>query len=194
MSESIEPVNLASGAIVAQVSILGILFVGAFAIRRGEVNARLFEKPSYASIAWIALGLGVVTLGALAVSDAFGIAWGPVVGLAKTAGISWSTALQSMFVLDILCVTAIVFQTGGSRSSPFQALYFLIPTLAILLREPAKGLVVYLILVVTFFTIGMAKNLETRAESIPQHRFAYWFVSVSSFIVAVVIGFLTRPQ
>jgi hypothetical protein len=108
--------------------------------------------------------------------------------------ITWSHALLITFVLDILVGTYFVFGTGGSRESPFQALYFLIPTLAVFLREPVSRVVFYVTLVAIAYSVTslIANDNHDEARDTRQNL-AHWFVSVASFVAAAVIGLLTRP-
>ncbi len=60
-----------------------------------------------------------------------------------------------MFILNIICVTILVFLTGGGSESVFSPIYFIVPALAIFLREPLGRVITYLIAVSLAFTITL---------------------------------------
>jgi hypothetical protein len=58
-----------------------------------------------------------------------------------------------MFTLDVLCVNFMVLGSGGARASPFSPIYFILPALAIFLRESPTRIWFYLILVLVVFSL-----------------------------------------
>jgi hypothetical protein len=191
----VNPVNVVGGAMLAQVSLLAIMLVAGLIVRRSDRYARLYDKPTLAGFAWLTLTLALISLGSLGTTDAFSEIWLPLFNQEEwRSPITWSHALLITFVLDILVVTYFVFGTGGSRESPFQALYFLIPTLAVFLREPVSRVVFYVTLVAIAYSVTslIANDNHDEARDTRQNL-AHWFVSVASFVAAAVIGLLTRP-
>ena len=102
------------------------------------------------------------------------------------------------FLSYIGLVTILVFYTGGSKDSPFGPLYFLLPTLAILLLEPVERLVLYVSLTIISFSIMLYLNFGFKQMAIkPDNEqanrpTAYLVVSISCFILATFIGWVTR--
>ena len=189
------PVNLVGGAMVAQVSLLSIIFIGGLLVRRSDRVARLWDRPTLAGFAWLTLALALGTLGALGTTDAFSEVWSPLFGPENLAPfLSWSQALLLTFVLDIVVISILVVRTGGGQNSPFQSLYFLIPTLAVFLREPTKQVLLYLVLVAISFSASMFVESYRERDEEARWRFAYWFVSIASFVLAAYIGLITRPS
>ena len=99
---------------------------------------------------------------------------------------------MGVFILDIVVLTIFVIGTGGGKNSPFQPIYFLLPTLAIFLHAPVGRVVTYLVLVCVAFSISMLSDVDVnRDEEWPG---VYWFVSLASFILGTTIGLITRQQ
>jgi hypothetical protein len=184
-------INVIAGAMIAQVSMLAIMFVGGLVIRRSDMDTRYTGRPTFSNYAWLILALALFSLALLGTSDAFSSVWSPL--LAQTIGsiASSSVALLWVFLLDICVLTILVFGTGG-RDSPFQPIYFLLPTLAIFLHESSGRVVVYLLLVATSFSISMLHSNPVEEDEASRWRAAYWFVSLTSFVLATTIGLMTR--
>ena len=181
------PINVVGGALLAQVSLLAIMLCGGLLIARRDMKA------------WLILALALLSLGMLLTSDAFSSVWAPLLEHSMPGLVSWSSALLWTFILDIVVLTILVFGTGGGAESPFQPLYFLLPTLAIFLHEPTGRVVTYLILVSISFSTSMSEGIHRltisdypdRAER-GRWRVAYWFVSLASCALATSIGLMTR--
>jgi hypothetical protein len=103
------------------------------------------------------------------------------------------------------CVTILVFLTGGGSESVFSPIYFIVPALAIFLREPLGRVITYLIVVSLAFTITLLRVDITESRIAPSLRInrlddskgyadkiALWFVSISCFTFATYIGYITR--
>jgi hypothetical protein len=115
-------------------------------------------------------------------------------GSSSQAGIPWSIALGIVFIVDIVWITVLVSKTGGSQTSPFGPVYFLLPALAIFLREPVPRVVFYVIVIGIAFTINVFSITESGearggARRIP----AYIFVSLACLVLGAYIGTVTRP-
>lgn len=186
---------------IAQVSMLGIMSIGAYLIRHTIDNPRHTGRPRFLTSPWI-LALALLSVGMLVTSDAFSGVWAPLLNYPVGSLMSWSTALFWVFILDIVVQTILVVGTGGGRDSPFQPIYFLLPTLAIFLHEPDGRVVTYLALVAVSFSISMAymspismvQAMEMDRDEEFRWRRAYWFVSLASFVLATSIGLMTRQQ
>ena len=74
----VEPVNVVGGAMVAQVSLLAIMFVGGFFIRRSDTDTRVTGRPTLSIHAWLILALALISVGMLGTSDVFSAVWAPL--------------------------------------------------------------------------------------------------------------------
>lgn len=186
------PVNVVGGAMIAQVSMLAIMFVGGLIVRRSDMDTHLTRRPSLSYHAWLILALALISVGILGTSDVFSAVWAPLLQRPVGWFTSASTALLWVFLLDIIVLTVLVFATGGGQDSPFQPIYFLLPTLAIFLREPSGRVVTYLVLVAASFSISMLQPHSVEEDEAYRWRLAYWFVSLASLVLATSIGLMTR--
>jgi hypothetical protein len=195
-SPAIGPINIGGGALISQISIIAILFVGSLILRPAADTGRLGERHPYHNFAWIILAFALVTLIPLTFSELISGSWRPLLGLGGNVGFSRAGAMAVMFLGDTLCVTILVGRTGGSSESPFQALYFLLPPLAIFLREPLGRLLLYVSLLSLSFTFFIFRpEPQTRfVNTNPWFRMAYWFVAIASFMLATYIGYVTRAR
>lgn len=186
----VTPVNIAAAALITQLSVGCILAVCAFVLTR--------DLRGHSKLPWIVLGFTLLTTGALSFSEPNSSLWKPLLGNFDVRSIPFSTTLLVIFLADILTVFWLGKLTGGSYS-PFAPVFFILPALAIFLREGFGHVVLYVVLIAVFFTFGMWQNTawvysESRDSGSLRERFAYWFVSVASFALATVIGYITRPR
>lgn len=192
-SPGVTPEQITSGALLAQVFVVAIMLLGAQVIR---VRSYSFEYSQWtrehSGLGWTILFFAVLTSALLGLSDAFSNAWKPLFGVLEYQGIGWSSAIWWVYTLNILGVTIMVAQTGGSYISPFSPLFFLLPTLAIFLREPLSHILWYLIEVSLCFTIGLLLQ-HNEPLHLRSYRIAYAIVSLLCFALAVFIGYMTRP-
>ncbi len=179
----ITAVNIATAALIAQFVLLAIVFVAALVVQAGTSVQPLHELP------WIIFAIALITVGSLLFSDQLSTLWRPLFGNPESSGIASSSALLSTFIADIFLTLVLVGATGGSRLSPFTPLYFLLPVLAIFLRESRGRVVGYSIAVVVLFTYTLMAEAENEP---PRSKLAYWFVAIAAFTLATVVGLITR--
>jgi len=192
----VTPVNITSAAMIMQFSMVTMMFIAALIIRRGEVKVAFWKDRVDMSVhLGVIIAFCLLTVICLVFSDEYSATWHPLFGNFPIKGLSWANALFFTFIADIIWVTVLVAMSGGSAVSPFAPLYFLIPPVAIFLREPPQHLFLYVGVVCVLFTVTFFRS-ENGAPEVgrSRRRYAVWFVSVSSFIVAAVIGYVTRPQ
>lgn len=195
MKEAVSPINITAAALITQFSIIIIMFVGATILRGGEKYLPFYrDVPRSSFFGWLILTFALVTIGGLIFSDEFSSFWKPLFGTIAFPTIQWSVALLIMFTLNIICVSILVRGTGGSFVSPFSPIYFILPALAIFLREGMGRIIIYLMLVSIMFTLNL-KYRDRLAEEVggKSRSFAYWLVSILCFILATFIGYVTRP-
>jgi hypothetical protein len=185
----VQPITIAAGAFVAQVCVIGILFLGLQCLEEPHSGQLGYSRWVIPSGHTIILLVAVITLAALALSASFQRAWAPLVaGNALFSAVPDSFAMVLLFVTDIAGVSLLVAGTGGSQGSPFQAVFFLVPTLALFLHEPPTRVVIYTVISGLCFSLLMVET--SRAAN----RFAYWLVSMTSLALAVYIGISNAPR
>ena len=127
--QGLQPVNVTGAIIVVQLCLLIIISLGIFL--NTERVARRSKQRSYGAT----IILAVFSLLAISMSADFYAIWSPILGDVSLPTIARSNAFAWVFTLDIVFVFALIFWTGGTMASPFTSVLFLIPALAIFLRE-----------------------------------------------------------
>lgn len=205
MDATINTVNITGAALLTQFLLTIIMFVAAALVRQGEGYIS-HNSPSVHQavhrLPWIILGSALITVGCLVFSDEFTTVWKPLFGgNASSPTIRSSNATLIMFVIDIACVAYLVRYTGGSRVSPFSPIYFILPGLAIFLREPYSRIVFYIVAVAVVFVLSLINSLIKYGEdfypgSYQQTEaisYAYSFVSIACLVLTTIIAYVTRP-
>jgi hypothetical protein len=187
------PQTIVTGALYAQISIIVIMAFATALI--GKTKGR-WDHETYGHRPAILICFIIVTFALLVFSDTYRVVVNPLVAFG-TSSFSWTLALRLVFIIDIITVTLLVKGTNGSQNSPFQPLYFLIPTLALFLREPKGRVIFYAILVSVSFTclLGWFNEVERIDDDLrKKYRMALIFVSISCLILACWIGLITRKS
>jgi hypothetical protein len=197
MGELISPINITGAAIITQIFLIIIMATCGILLAWGDKYTP--TGPSYgpdSNIFILAiLILALTTLGALVFSDAFWEIWKPLFGGTIPPVLQWSSSIRIMFTLDVIGVAFLVIRTGGGKVSAFSPIYFTLPALAIFLREPVGRILYYLTITSIAFTLTMSLTSEwTEHVGGKTRTFAYWFVSISCFLLATFIGIITRPK
>lgn len=118
--------------------------------------------------------------------------WGSLFHISPIYGLPSDTALLLVFALDILAVTNLVYLTGGSLGSPFQPLFFLMPTIALLLRESALRVISYSLVLSISYLVMLFKAAPPQSEHPKSARHALAFVTIACLFLTILIGLLTR--
>jgi hypothetical protein len=202
MGHGLRPLNITAAALLTQLLLLVGIFFGAAILKRGDVSHKYrplrVVEPLFTPLSplpWLVGVLALVTLVPLSLSDDFTPLVEPMLGGLALPSIAAGTSRLVMFLTDILIIGLVVFLTGGSRQSPFTAIFFILPALAIFLREPSSHLVLYLLLVSTWFTVGMGR--ERLSDEIVAERalvVSYWFVAIYCLALTTFVAYVTRPQ
>lgn len=192
MESAITPTNITGAALIAQFSILLILLMGFVILSK---SSRLFFLGSVEDVnaTPIILNLALFSIGALFFSDEFSKIYSPMFGDTNLSVIKWSTAICAVFIANTIAVNRLVALTGGSMASPFTPVYFMLPALAIFLREPTGRVVFYLLLVIILFSLNFRHDSQS-SKIVSRKKLAYWFVALSCCILTTYIGFITRPS
>ena len=185
--------TIVSGALLAQVLLVAILFGGTLIVRSAQSRTSWWKgHPSYAAFGWELLLLLLVSVACLVFTDAMSAVWLPLFNDTKFSGLASDTALLLVFVSNILVVARLIYLTGGSLASPFQPTLFLVPTLALFLHESSLRVSAYSVLVTIVFWTMMHISDPPQVENRPRLKAAYGFISSSCLGLAVLIGLLTR--
>lgn len=192
----VSPESIIHAALLTQIFVLGIVFVGAVLLKQNETPGYLpIDQPITTSIFVLTLGNAIISLLLLCLSNAYSTLWMPLAREMSFTGIRWQTSLLAVWVIDIFFVSYVAKKTGGSRSSPFAALFFVFPTIALFLHEPGWRLFLYTGLVVVLFSLANIFPDEGEQQeriSDQMNQLCFWFVSVAAFILTTTIGFVTR--
>ncbi len=196
MNPSIKPLNITAAALITQFLLIIIMFVGAMILRGTPGLPFWKERRSIdaSHFAWIILLLAIVTIGCLIFSVEFIDIWSPLFPGVQFPSIMSQTALSVMFVLDIFCVAYLVVSTGGSQLSVFTPIFFILPALAIFLRQPYSQILIHVGLVVSMFMCTLrSKHFYIDENRSPMLTVAYIFISIACFCLTTFIAYITRP-
>ena len=192
--EQVSAASITAGALIAQLGIIMIMFVGSLIMRRNEMDEHLYSGVrSYSTLAWWILGYALVSMLILVASDAFASLWAPVFG-ATPILLDRATATLLVILANSIFSSYLVAKTGGVRSSPFLSLLFLQPTLAVLLREPRGRIILYFVSVLCLFTVLMIRMNDEEDKSEWRLRMAYWVVSVCCLVLTGLVAIITLPE
>lgn len=193
MVTPLSPTTITAAALLMQFSLCVIMGIGAFLIHRKEKQStRFYDDPaSISKQLWVIGTLAVVTLGALFISNGFSPMWKDLAGSNSIAFWNWSNAICFDFLADIACATWIIVQTGGSHTSAFAPIYFVLPPFAFFLRESTDRILIYTALVAVAFTIALNFSVEDNQQD---RKLPFWAVSMLCLLLSLGLGFLTRPR
>jgi len=188
-----------SGALVVfQFFIAFILSIGIAITSRGynpEHGIRIQSAKNPVVILFLILISTFITLGPILVTDSFAATWGPAYGATSHFGLGIGSVKLWVFVVDILMTSWIISKTGGWKFSPFPALPFNIPVIAILLGESGIRVGVYVCLISSIYGLSLfigrshfAGVKAGRAED----DVSLWVVTVLALTLTTLIGVLTR--
>jgi len=200
MAQIVAPLNITAAALITQFGLVIIATVGTKIIRTYEPPPSVYDRPRYSSNLYtVSLVCFVITFGLLVFSDEFANTWKPLFSEITFTGFHWPFALIATFMVDIVWVTILVSMTGGSIMSPFSPVYFILPALAIFLREPLSRIVMVAFLVAIGFSLnllfpGLPGDVEKDNRSRAKRIIAYWVVSIACLLLSTFIGYITRPR
>jgi len=138
----------------------------------------------------------LISIFSLVFSDNYSSTWKPLFNYIGYNGWAWSYAVHFSFIINILTVLLLVTYTGGSINSPFQPLYFLIPSLSLFLHESNQMIILYASIIALSFILQVYvyEPINLSDSDTRRHKLAYTMVSVLCLIVTCFIGIITRPQ
>lgn len=188
---ALKAINVVGATIVIQVCLLIIMAVGVLLCS----HTGRWQRPPYASLLFLAL----ISMLAISFSDDFYAVWSPMLGDAELFSIGRGDSFLLVFMLDMIIASWLIFRTGGSDKSPFTGILFLIPSLAIFLRETPQRFFLYAIAATLMYV-----SLSTVRKRSLNPAFAFqggsesplpsWWVNISSLGLSMYIGYITRPE
>lgn len=195
------PSTLASASIVIQTCLLFIAFVTLWLLSK-SYSARELATESYSTlVGWLLLALVVILMG-----EDFYSAWGPILGSVVLPTIPRDYAFFAVFALDIVFIAILIFRTGGTKRSPFTSVLFLLPSLAIFLREPVARFLTYSLVVGCVYVVLLRRAAQAsqadfdrskydapaKSDEIIDDRATVW-TNVTALALATLIGYITQP-
>ncbi len=197
----IEPTTLAGAAIVIQVCLLFISFVTLLLLANSSKRGAAALHSQKTLVLWLLCTLVVILMG----EDLYAT-WGPMLGSLTLPSVRRDLAFLAVFVLDILFVTFLILNTGGSKRSPFTSVLLLLPTLAIFLREPVGRFLVYSAAVGLLYVLLLKKSFRLQPKDIDSSEFyepamsdeltddrATIWANISCLVLATLIGAIAQP-
>ena len=99
-----------------------------------------------------------------------------------------------MFLLDIIGAALLMGITGGSKDSPFSAVLFMLPALAIFLREDPSRFFFYTgLAVVLFLILRKAGDMGKAVLENPKVQLSFQVVTLGCLALSSLVGYATRP-
>jgi hypothetical protein len=152
-------------------------------------------RPVTKRFPFLFAAFSLVTLGLLIFSDDVLFYSRPVFGDIVFPSISRNSAFLIVFSLDILSAAALVLVTGGAKDSPFAAILFALPALAIFLREPPQRFLSYtFVAAVLFLLVQVELEMSEPIRNNPNQKIAHSFVTLACLGLTTMVGYATRPQ
>ncbi|MFC7297958.1 hypothetical protein [Herminiimonas aquatilis] len=198
MDQAIQPINIAGATIVVQLFTIIIIAIGSAIMKGGiqdiSVYDSLYPRAAYqrvdGDIIWFALLSFVV----IVMSAQFFPTWKPILGDMSMYPIAEGITFPLLFCIDLIFVTRIIALSGGAKSSPFSAILFMLPGLAIFLRQPPTLFLIYTlfaILLFIFLSSSIFPGFEQ--ERNPRYTRAFRIVNILCLVLTTIIGYITRP-
>lgn len=191
----LKPVNVACATIVVQVCLLTIIALG-IALERDAQTVIDQHRGRKQRAYGLTLVLAILTIVSVALSSDYYPVWSPLLGDISLPTIARSNAFMLVFLFDIVATIFLIIWTGGTRSSPFTSMLFLIPALAIFLREPPAKFLFYAAIVSVYYCVTCRDTARLPMElgamrdaSIQSHR----VVNIGCLALAMLTGYITRP-
>jgi len=195
MNTTVAPESIVAAALIMQFCLSTMMAIATVWIRRQEKSEFRFyqDPPNIGRYAWIVLTAVLATIGLLLFSDEFSNTWRPLSSDITFSFITWRHALFGVFILDIGCTFILISLTGGSYRSPFTPIYFILPAMALFLREEPRRVILYSVGIGMMFVLGLNPTRRSPEEHVTPIG-AYAFVSISCLALSVLVGYLTRPR
>lgn len=191
------PTALTTAFLTTQFFLLVVVYAGILALRAGERTFSALSKnprPATKNLPSLVLGFALMTLAFLAFSQDFILLSRPAFGDVEFPALPREEAFLVVFMLNIFGSGLLMGITGGSRDSPFAPVLFVLPALAIFLRESPTRFFLYTGIAVLLFLIFPKPNEAGNAVlENPKRLFAFQVVTLGCLAVSSLVGYATRP-
>jgi hypothetical protein len=199
--------NIAVAALITQLLMTVIMIVGAFLIWTAEQRIPYYRKakgPDAKTFGWVILLVVVFTIVPLILADAIVALWAPVFAGVHVPTVPTATAIEAMFVVDILGIATLVYQTGGSRMSAFSPLLFVLPALALFLQQSFRSVIFLSVLLFFAFWLLMRRNrlpasyttkdVDELAAVERADGWAFWWITLLTLALTTIVAFIADPR
>ena len=135
------------------------------------------------------LFVALASFAVLLISDELYSIWSPIFQGVGINTISASSAISSVFFLDLFLISYLILATGGSRSSPFVSALFTVPALAIFLRLPP-------VLFGTYAGVACIAYLVLSVPTLDRGRTVHAasvVMNIACLLLSMFTGYITRP-
>ena len=192
--EGVKPLNIAGATIVVQICLLIIITLGVVVFPAGVGRNRMTRASALLVIVLMALA----SIIAVVFTRDFYSVWSPILGDLALPTFSAAHGLLTVFVLDIVCVSFLTVGTGGTKDSPFTSVLFLIPALAIFLREPPRHFLAYAAFIGVLYIWSLTRERSLAGDPMEDAtrgavNFSHGVVNITCLAVAMLTGYITRP-
>lgn len=188
--------TVSAALLVFQFCFGAILAVGVWIISRGynpEHGIRIQRAKNPTSLLFLIIAVTFATIGPILVTSALAVTWAPAYGASIHGGLSIDGVRSWVFALDIVMVSLIISKTGGWKASPFPALNFSLPAIAILLGDSGLKVAIYTASVAFLYGASLAHSRGGRVgEARGEDDLALWVVTILALALTTTIGVLTR--
>ena len=193
--QSIQPLNVAAATLLVQLLLITLLAITASLYRGIKPNGagtRFLGDSIHGQVQLRrspTLFVALASFAALLISDELYSIWSPIFQGVGINTISASSAIATVFVMDLLLIAYLVATTGGSQSSPFLPALFTVPALGIFLRLPPSMFVSFAILAAIIYVVLLIQQPEhTQASQFPSA-----FMAIACLFLSMFTGYITRP-
>ncbi|MBF0330150.1 MAG: hypothetical protein HQL10_13430 [Nitrospirae bacterium] len=189
--------TIVGATIITQICLLMMQFIALYIMKQGTPTY-VRTMPTAASLIWLVIANSLITLVLLLFAESYINVWKSAFPKINLPSINSSSSVMWTFILDIICISIVVFKTGGSQKSPFSSIYLILPALAIFLNEPYSHIIGYMTLVSLLFIVTFyfyKEPEQDRANDFAQKasEISYIFVSIACFTLTTFISYITRP-
>jgi hypothetical protein len=188
-----EPVSLATAFVLTQLLLLALVFLGAFLLKSGELRPTVYQRMPALNLYGLVAGFTLLTLALLVFSEDMLSISRPVFGDLQFPSISKSHAFLIVFLADLFGAAILIRLTGGSLISPFSPILFVLPALAIFLREPPGRFLTYAGLTAYFFIQAGWGLTHSYIQNNRMYRLTFYVVTLGCLAISTMVGYVTRP-
>ncbi len=191
----VSSINLTAAFVVTQILLLFIVLIGLYVLGLGERkrSSLSFLPRRAAYLTTVFAGFSLITIGALVFSDDILGASVTVFGDLRFPSLTREAAFLVVFVLDLAGAALLVLLTGGPRSSAFSAVLFVLPALAIFLREPPGRFLSYTFGAAIAFVVAEAGRPRFGDQENNKEGIAFHVVALACLALSTMVGYATRP-